>query len=159
MSAGFILLGGLVATLVLTSIMTASQGLGFSRMSIPFVLGTMMTPDRDRAPILGFLAHILVGWVFAVGYGLVFTGLGRSGALLGAGLGLLHGLVVLVALMPLVPGLHPRMASEHRGPEPTRALEPPGFMALHYGRRTPVVALLAHVVYGGILGGVHPLVG
>jgi hypothetical protein len=70
-----------------------------------------------------------------------------------------HGLAVLVALMPLLPGLHPRMASELRGPEPTRSLEPPGFMALHYERRTPLVTLLAHVVYGGILGAFYRLSG
>jgi hypothetical protein len=44
------------------------------------------------------------------------------------------------------------MASEHRGPEPTRGLEPPGFMALNYGRQTPVISLVAHVLYGVILG-------
>jgi len=37
------------------------------------------------------------------------------------------------------------MASEQRGPEPTRALEPPGVLALNYGRQTPVVTLVAHV--------------
>jgi hypothetical protein len=61
--------------------------------------------------------------------------------------------------MPLLPGLHPRMASEHRGPEPTRLLEPPGFLALHYGRRTPVVAVLAHVLYGIILGAFYRIAG
>jgi hypothetical protein len=30
-------------------------------------------------------------------------------------------------------------------------------MALHYGRRTPLVALVAHVVYGGILGAFYRL--
>mgnify|MGYP001367797883 CR=1 FL=1 len=45
-----------------------------------------------------------------------------------------------------------RMATDARGPEPTRELEPPGFMALNYGRRTPLVTLLAHVIFGAILG-------
>jgi len=44
------------------------------------------------------------------------------------------------------------MATDARGPEPTRELEPPGFMALNYGRRTPLVTLLAHVLFGAILG-------
>jgi hypothetical protein len=77
---------------------------------------------------------------------------GRATWWLGGGIGLVHGLAVLVALMPLLPGLHPRMASEHRGPEPTRGLEPPGFLALNYGHRTPLIAILAHVAYGVILG-------
>lgn len=152
---GAVLLWGLVATLILTTIMSASHALGLSRMSIPFMLGTMFTPDRDRAPAVGFLAHLMIGWIFALGYALIFASLGRAGWGLGAGLGLTHGVVVLVAVMPVLPGLHPRMASEHHGPEPTRDLEPPGFMALNYGRRTPFIALLAHVAYGGILGGFY----
>jgi hypothetical protein len=63
-----------------------------------------------------------------------------------------HGLFVLAAAMPALPALHPRMASEQRGPEPTRQLEPPGFLALNYGRQTPLSVVLAHLVYDGILG-------
>jgi hypothetical protein len=32
-------------------------------------------------------------------------------------------------------------------------LEPPGVLSLNYGIQTPVVALIAHVAYGAILGG------
>ena len=32
------------------------------------------------------------------------------------------------------------------------ALEPPGLLGLNYGRQTPVVTMLAHVVYGVALG-------
>jgi hypothetical protein len=32
-------------------------------------------------------------------------------------------------------------------------LEPPGFLMMNYGRRTPVVVLVAHIVYGSIVGG------
>jgi hypothetical protein len=49
------------------------------------------------------------------------------------------------------------MASEQSGPEPTRMLEPPGFLASHYGRRTPLLVLLAHLVYGVIIGGFYQL--
>lgn len=157
MNVPSILLWGFLATLVLTTIMSASRGLGMSRMSIPFMLGTIFTPDRRRAPMWGFLATLIMGWVFAFGYGLVFESWGRANWWLGGILGLTHGLIVLLALMPLLPGLHPRMASEYQGPEPTRNLEPPGFLALNYGRRTPIFALIAHVVYGIILGAFYHL--
>ena len=62
---------------------------------------------------------------------------------------------ILLILMPLFPTLHPRMASEMRGPEPTRALEPPGFLALNYGRPTPLVIIAAHAIYGLILGATY----
>jgi len=152
------LLWGFVATTVLTSLMEVAQGLGVSRMSIPFLVGTMFTSDRSRAGAIGFAAHFVNGWLFALVYALVFESLGQAHWWLGAAMGLAHGAVVLVAVMPLLPGFHPRMASEQRGPEPTRDLEPPGFLALHYGTRTPVVTLLAHVIYGGILGAGYHLV-
>ncbi len=152
-----VLLWGFVATVVLTGIQSASQGMGFSRMSIPFMVGTMFTPDRSRAVGLGFLAHFFNGWIFAMVYALVFQSLGRANWWLGALGGLAHGLFVLLVLMPLLPGMHPRMASEHHGPTPTRLLQPPGFMALHYGRQTPMVVLAAHVVYGVILGSFYQL--
>jgi hypothetical protein len=157
MNLGSILLWGFVATIALTTIMQGGQSLGLSRMSLPFIVGTMFTPSRDRAALVGFLMHLLNGWLFALLYALAFESWQRATWWLGAGIGLTHGLAVLVALMPVLPGFHPRMASEQRGPEPTRELEPPGFLALNYGRRTPLLALLAHLVYGAIIGGFYHL--
>lgn len=157
MNVGDAFLWGFVATVVMTTIMQGSVALGLSRMGIPFMLGSIVTADRNRAPFYGFVLHLLNGWAFAFVYAFAFESLGRAGWWLGSAFGLIHGTVLLVAVMPLLPGLHPRMASEHQGPEPTRALEPPGFMAVHYGRRTPFVTLVAHAVYGAILGGAYHL--
>jgi hypothetical protein len=76
---------------------------------------------------------------------------------LGAGIGLTQALFVLSAGMWFLPSLHPRMASEQQGPTPTRGLEPPGFLARHYGRRSPLVVLGAHLAYGAILGAFYQL--
>ena len=59
-----------------------------------------------------------------------------------AEIGVLHGLVILLVIMPLAPQLHPRMASTYDLPAATTRLYPPGFMALHYGYATPIVTLL-----------------
>jgi len=151
-SVGQVGLWGFIATVVFTTLLAGSQGFGLTRMSIPFMIGTMFTANRDRAKLIGFVVHMLNGWFVSVIYALIFLDLGYADWLLGAGIGIVHALFVLVVVMPLLPGLHPRMASEQRGPTPTRLLEPPGFLALHYGRRTPVAIILAHVVYGAILG-------
>ena len=72
----------------------------------------------------------------------------------------MHGAFVLLVGMPLFPTLHPRMASEQRGPTVVRQLEPPGFLGLHYGAPTPVVStLVAHVAFGAILGAFYTLPG
>lgn len=159
MNVGSALLWGFVATMVLTVLMSASQGLGLSRMGMPFILGTMVTADRRRALLYGVLIHVAGGWGFGFAYAYLFESLGRTGWWVGGLVGLLHGLAVLLVLLPALPGLHPRMASETTGPEPTRGLEPPGFLALNYGRRTPAIALAAHVAYGVILGAFYELAG
>jgi hypothetical protein len=140
------------ATAVLTSMIRIAQAVGYTRMDLPLMLGTVMTPDRDRAKVYGFLVHIANGWLFSAVYVAAFQSLRRSGVMLGALIGLLHGVFVLVTVIPLLPGAHGRMASDFTGPQPTTRLEPPGFMAVNYGRRTPIVTLFAHVVYGALLG-------
>jgi hypothetical protein len=55
-------------------------------------------------------------------------------------------------IVPLLPGIHPHMASERAGLSSWAALEPPGLMGLNYGRETPLVTMLAHVAFGVSLG-------
>jgi uncharacterized membrane protein YagU involved in acid resistance len=141
----------------LTTVMAGSQGLGLTRMNLPYMLGAMFTPSRDRARLIGFGVHLLDGWIFSLGYVAAFQAWGRATWWEGAALGLLQALFVLTVIMGLMPGLHPRMASEHKGPTVTRQLEPPGFLALNYGYQTPVSVVLAHLIYGAILGAFYSL--
>lgn len=149
---GSALLWGLFATGVLTLLMATSQGMGWTRMSFPFMIGSMFTSHRSRAMYVGFLLHFAFGIAFALLYALVFEGWQWANWWLGALLGVFHGLFILIVVMPVLPDLHPRMASKHHGPTPTRQLEPPGFLALNYGHTTPALTLFAHVVYGLLLG-------
>lgn len=158
MNVPSIFLWGFVATVALVTVSASFQGLGLTRMSMPFILGTIITPDRDRAMLWGTLVHMFNGWIFSSLYALVFEALQRTGWWLGALMGLVQGLFVLAVVMSLIPAVHPRMVSEYVGPSPNRRLQPPGFMALHYGRRTPVVLLLAHALFGTILGTFYQLV-
>ena len=151
------LVWGLAATVLLTAIMAGSQHYGLSRMSIPYLLGTMVTPGRDGARLAGIALHVVIGWIFSLGYVAVFEQLGRATWWLGALVGLVHAAFVVAVLLPALPGLHPRMASEHQGPTVSRYLEPPGFLGLHYGVRTPVAIVLAHLAYGAVLGGFYRL--
>ena len=48
------LLWGFVATLALTGLLAGSQSLRLTRMNLPYMLGTMVTPQRDRAKVIGF---------------------------------------------------------------------------------------------------------
>jgi uncharacterized membrane protein YagU involved in acid resistance len=146
------LLWGFAATVVLTTLLSTSRALGFTRIDIPFMLGTLVTDNRDRAKWIGFLFHLFNGWVFALIYVAAFHSVGRASLWFGALIGLVHSLFVLTVGMATLPSVHPRMASEQEGPTPTRLLEPPGFLALNYGRQTPLASIFAHLIYGGILG-------
>ena len=145
-------LWGFVGTVMLTTAMTASQGLRLTRMDIPYLLGTMFTADRDRAKLLGFIVHLVNGWLFSLVYVAAFYAWGQATWWRGALIGLVHAAFVLTVGMRLLPGLHPRMASEAQGPTVMRQLEPPGFLALHYGIRTPISVFFAHILFGTILG-------
>jgi len=152
MNWGSWLVWGFAATAVLTTLMAGSEGMGITRMNIPHMLGTMFTANRDRAKVYGAALHFLNGWAFSIVYVAGFHAAHRFTWWFGMFLGLIHGLFVAAVVLPVMPGVHPRMASEQRGPEPTRQLEPPGFLALNYGRQTPLFVVLAHLVYDGILG-------
>ena len=157
MNVASIVLWGFAATMTLTTILIAGQSLGITRIDMPFIVGTMFVSNRDRAKIVGYAVHVVNGWLFAALYALFFEQLHMATWWLGAAIGSLQGFVVVVALLPLLPGLHPRMVSDSRGPEPTRLLEPPGFMTTNYGRMTPVITVFAHTIYGIILGAFYTL--
>jgi hypothetical protein len=147
-----ILLWGFAATVLLTGLSIAAQSLGLTRIDIPFIIGTMFTPDRDRARVVGLMVHLVNGWFFAIVYGFFFENMHAATWWYGALLGALQGMFIVVVALPVLPGIHPRMVSDFRGPEPTRLLEPPGFFVRNYGSKTPFVLLFAHVIYGATLG-------
>ena len=151
------LLWGFVATVALTTVMAGSQGLGFTRMNLPYMLGAMFTPSRERAKLIGFGVHLVNRWIFSLAYVAAFHSWGRATWWAGAAIGLVQAIFVLTVLVSLLPSLHPRMASEEQGPTVTRQLEPPGFLALNYGYQTPVSVVLAHLIYGAILGGFYSM--
>jgi len=146
-----------VATLALTSVMAGSQGLHLTRMNLPYMLGSIFTPNRERAKLIGFVFHMMNGWIFSLAYVAAFQSWGRATWWAGAAIGLVQSIFVLTVVVDLLPSFHPRMASEQTGPTVTRQLEPPGFLALNYGYQTPISVLVAHLIYGAILGGFYSM--
>lgn len=148
------LVGGFLGTVVLTTMLRGASELGWTRMDLPFLLGTAVTADRVRAKLAGYALHFVFGLLFALGYWAVFTVAGRSGIVVGALIGLVHALFAGTALVNiLLPAVHPRMGTGFDAAGSAPLLEPPGFMLINYGRRTPLATLVSHVVYGGLVGG------
>jgi hypothetical protein len=157
MNVSSILLWGFAATVLLTSLTVAAQSLGLTRIDIPFIIGTIFTADRDRAKVIGLVVHLANGWIFAIVYGLFFENVHAATWWYGALLGAVQGMFIVTVVLPILPGIHPRMVSDFRGPEPTRLLEPPGFFVTNYGRKTPLVLLFVHVLYGATIGAFYSL--
>lgn len=148
------LAGGLVGTVVLTSSLRAAQELGWTRMDIPLLLGTMFTPRRGRASVIGYALHFVNGLAFSLVYFAIFDAVGHSGWIFGAVLGLVHASFAGGALVTiLLPAVHPRMGTPWSDAEETPLLEAPGFLMRNYGERTVIGNVVAHVAYGAIVGG------
>ena len=147
------LAGGFAGTLALTTALAGASQLRLTRIDIPFLLGTAVSLDRSRARVIGSVVHLAAGLVFALGYYALFVAIGASswwlGALFGLGHALFAGTTLVNVLLPLV---HPRMGTPMSAAHEAPLLEPPGFMLLNYGLATPVVTIVAHMVYGAIIG-------
>lgn len=149
--------GGLIATAVMTTMLEGAQLLGHSRLSLPFLFGTFVTGDRHRAIVLGYVLYLIGGWLFAFLYGIAFEALHESNWWLGLLLGFAHGLFLVSVFLPMLPYVHPRIASEFDGPDAQRRIEPPGSFGLHYGRMTPIWTVAAQSVFGVIMALAYPV--
>ena len=85
MSVWAALIGGVAGTLVLTSLLRAATELRQTRIDLPFLLGTVVTADRQRAKLVGYVLHLVVGLLFSLAYYVGFLGLGRAGLAPGCG--------------------------------------------------------------------------
>lgn len=147
------LAGGLVGTIVLTSMLRFAQELGWTRMDLPLLLGTVFSDRRGAASVVGYAIHFANGILFAFGYYAVFRAVSHAGWLFGAALGVVHACLAGALVTVLLPAIHPRMGTPWSDAEETPLLEAPGFLLVNYGRRTALWTLLAHIAYGAIVGG------
>jgi len=147
------LAGGLIGTVVLTTALRFTQEVGWTRMDIPLLLGTMFTDDRSRASLLGYAMHFANGLVFSLGYAGIFAAVGRAGWDIGLALGAVHALFAGGGLITVVlPALHPRMGTHWTDAEETPILESPGFLLHNYGYATAAITFATHLAYGTIVG-------
>jgi len=143
---------GAMASAALAVVLVAAQGAGLTRLDLPLLLGTVVTTDPDRARLIGTVIHLLIGLGFSMGYAVVFSLDDGSSVGVGAALGLVHAAVAMGVLVPLLPMVTRRIASERSGPWSGAVLEPPGFMAIGYGPTTPILVVVTHVAFGVTLG-------
>ncbi len=147
------LAGGAVGAVLVAAGYRLAQELGWTRMDIPFLLGTIFTENRRRAVAIGYGAHLVLGLTFSLVYAAVFAATGLASWWFGLLLGGVHAAFAGGALTnTLLPAVHPLMGTAWTDAEETPLLEPPGFMLVNYGRGTMAVTLVLHLAYGAIVG-------
>jgi len=126
------LLAGLAATVVLSALMAAKSMMGIMPMlDLPKMLAGMMGSPGNVA--LGWAAHFMIG---VAGYGIVMALVdealpGDSSTAHGVLLAFIGWLIMMVVLMPMAGA---------------------GFFAMSMGMMAPVMTLVLHLIFGGVLG-------
>jgi hypothetical protein len=147
------LAGGAVGATVVASGVRLAQELGWTRMDIPFLLGTIFTENRRVASVIGYFAHLAIGLVFALLYAAVFAATGLTTWWFGLLLGFVQAGFIGGSLANLLlPAVHPRMGTPWTDAEETPLLEPPGLMLANYGGSTMGITLVLQLAFGAIVG-------
>jgi|SRR6516225_9661112 len=147
--------GGFLGTLVMTTIIHGAAELGLTRMDLALLLGTTVTDNRRKAKVFGYFFQFVLGIAFALLYGALFVIIGWSSWWLGALIAIAQALFLSTVLVNvLLPVVHPRIGTPETAANEIALIEPPGFLMLNYGRNTFLITLLAHIVYGAIVGAI-----
>lgn len=102
------IIAGLVATAIMTAIMYMAPYMGFPKMDMMGMIGTMFTERGSGATILGAVVHFMMGAIFAIIYAFLWASvIGAPTWLWGIIFGLVHG-IIAIAVMPMMKGMHPR---------------------------------------------------
>lgn len=131
---------GVVATLTMTVFLWTITYLKLCNVDMVKAIGSWLTRKESTATLPGMLAHLFAGTLFCFVYIFLFGVLPNPGendyiyAVVGAGMGLVHGVVVALALIVLVAEHHPL----------------PKFQKA--GFKVAVYHFLAHILYGLVIG-------
>jgi hypothetical protein len=103
-----IVYAGIIATAALTLVLYLGYLLGLPEMDMVGLTGTMITPNRGAAYLVGTLSHFSVGVLMAVLYAWLWNrGVGEPNWWWGLFYGAIHGLIAVV-LLPMLLRLHPQ---------------------------------------------------
>lgn len=159
------LIAGFVATIVMSMLMAMARGMNMTEMpGMPLFTGSMMSPNPNTARIMGLVIHYLMMGtiVFGLIYAWLFSVLGSGGWLTGGLIGLIHG-VAFGLMMPMMAMVHPRVSRQPGtvGAPAVRLdgegveISNPGMFGVNWGGMTPAGVVVAHAVYGLVLGLVY----
>lgn len=143
--------------------MNMAKAAGMTEMDMALIQGSMVSGQRGTAKAIGLFTHLVVmsAVVFGIIYGLLFSALGiqeNNAWWVGALFGAIHGMIAGMAFA-MMPAMHPRMGKQPKSGSRDGELQlaPPGLFGKNYGSMTPAGVLMAHIVFGLVLGFVYGL--
>jgi hypothetical protein len=105
------LIAGVLGGIVMEAVLWVIGRGGWAKADMIVALGSMFTRSRGTAWRVGAILHLVSAIGFALAYTLLMHALGYTmmpwSAALGAGVGLLHGLIVSLGLVWVVAEQHP----------------------------------------------------
>jgi hypothetical protein len=136
------LLAGILGALAMSLAMYLLR-LGGINVNLEALLGTLIEPPAGLSTwTAGLAIHLVIGAVASVVYATMFEmAVQRSGPVVGAGLGLCHGLLAGL-MMSGIPAMNPLALGTQSAPGPF-------LQNLHYG---PFVFVLLHILFGAVVG-------
>lgn len=153
------IVAGFAGGAVMSLMMGMAKAAGMTEMDMALIEGAMFTGDPDKAKAIGMFVHLVMMSAIVVGsiYALLFAAFGVASGnawWVGALIGVVHGIVAGVGFA-MIPAMHPRMGTS---PQPATSgvhLPPPGVFGKNMGAMTPAGVLMAHVLYGLVVGLVY----
>ena len=118
------------------------------RMDLLKMLGTMMMPVGGMTYGIGLMIHAVMSIVFASAHAAFYLWLDIDSSF---AIGIVFGLVHFIGTGMFVGMLS---SSLHRGIR-DGAVEAPGFFALKLGGATAMGALVVHIIFGLVVGGLY----
>lgn len=152
-SVGWALAAGVLGGVAFLVVVTMGLAVGMTRMNFLEVMGTMLVPKASKATV--YVTGLAVHLMASAGFGLAHAGLlhaiGVTSVSEAAGwdlaIGVGHGVAILVMLPVMLTAMHPLVR--------TGAIERPGVALTGFGAGTPIGSLMAHVVFGVLVGAVY----
>lgn len=139
---------GLVGTVIFSMVLIMAPKMGMPKMDIVSLLGSMF--KKEGNPLFGWLAHFMMGIVFAVVYALLWSvGIGSPTLVNGLMFGAVHWLIV-----GMVMGMIPMM---HAGIKSGLVKVPGVYMIKQGGAMAFMGGLVGHMIFGMIVAIIYNL--
>ncbi len=152
-SAGWAIFAGAIGAMAMLVVIYGGRAMGMTKMDLLRTLGTMVQPKGSTNVVygIGLMMHLMMGAAF----GLLHTGLlhafdpTSTGAATGLGIliGAVHGMIVTGGMPIMLRMGHPLVKDG--------TIDDPGPAMTGFGKMTPIGMVMAHVVYGIVVGAIY----